>query len=285
MTIVPAGPDGTIDFRNASATTSVDLLADVEGYFTSGPAAAGGTTFTPLAPARILDTRTPTGGHQGLVAGGTAVAVQVSGASGIPAGISAVAVNITAQAEAASGWLEYYPDGTPRPGTAEIQFHSGTVIAGMAIVPVAANGKIDIYNGSPGTANIIADVSGYFTAGTGGLKYHAIGATRITDTRQHPGTVASGGTLAVAQGATVAAASPVLALNITAVSTGTPGYLIAYAAGTARPDPASTLNYADSGYTPDLAITQAGGGTVTIYNAGSGPVHVVADCFGYFSSG
>jgi hypothetical protein len=35
----------------------------------------------------------------------------------------------------------------------------------MVVAPVGAGGKVALFNGSPGTVQLIADVSGYFRAG------------------------------------------------------------------------------------------------------------------------
>lgn len=51
------------------ANTAVNLVVDVQGYFTSGSATAAGG-FVPVAPSRIADTSTGTGVVQGMVAGG-----------------------------------------------------------------------------------------------------------------------------------------------------------------------------------------------------------------------
>ena len=53
-------------------------------------------TYTPLTPARILDTRNGNGGLPGTVGPGATVDVQVTGRGGVPAsGVSAIAMNVT----------------------------------------------------------------------------------------------------------------------------------------------------------------------------------------------
>jgi hypothetical protein len=284
LVIVPVGADGYIDLFNASGGTT-QLIADVSGYFTSDASAAGDTTYAPMpSPTRVLDTRNGTGAPKAKIGEGGSVALQIGGANGIPLGVSAVAINITATNETSSGYLTAFADGTSRPIASNLQFNPRTV-AVMAIVPVGADGKIDIWEGgSTGTIDMVGDVSGYFTAGTSGEKYHTIGATRMIDTRQGSQPVPAHGTLTVAQGNTVIALGPTLVINVTAVAPTTLGDLTVYPDGTGIPN-ASSVNFAAGEAIPNLALATTGGGTADIYNDSSGTVHVVVDCLGYFSTG
>ncbi|HVB41822.1 MAG TPA: DNRLRE domain-containing protein [Streptosporangiaceae bacterium] len=282
LVILPVGADGKIDLYNASGGTT-QLIVDISGYFTSDAAAAGDTTYTPMTPTRVLDTRNGTGAPKAKLAAGGTLTLQIGGANGIPAGVSAVAVNLTAVNDSGAGFLIDYADGTTQPGVSGLQFNTQT-IAGMAIVPVGADGKIDLHAGGTGSTDVIGDVAGYFTTGTAGEKYHAIGATRMIDTRQDSKPVPSDGTLAVAQGSTVAAVNPTLVLNVTVVDGTSSGYLTIYPDGTSKPS-TSNMDYAAAEVVANLALAATGGGTADIYNASSGTVQVVVDCLGYFSTG
>ena len=119
----------------------------------------------PLPPARILDTRTGQGAAGPVPASGS-VSVQVTARGGVPAtGVSAVAVNVTVTAPAAAGYVTVWPSGTPRQTTSNLNFQAGQNIPNLVIVPVGADGKIQLYNGSPGTVQLIADVAGYVLGG------------------------------------------------------------------------------------------------------------------------
>jgi hypothetical protein len=282
LVIVPVGANGYIDLYHTNGP--VQLIADVSGFFTSDATKTGDTTFTPMAPTRVLDTRNGTGAPQAKIGEAGSVSLQIGGANGIPTGISAVAINITAVNETSSGYLTDYADGTSRPATSNLSF-STQPVAEMAVVPVGADGKIDIWEGgSTGTIDVVGDVSGYFTVGTTGEAYHAISATRMIDTRQNGQPVPSDGTLAVAQGNAVIAANPTLELNITAVGGTTSGFLSAYPDGTGVPN-ASSVNYTAGEVIPNVALASTGAGTADIYNHSSGTVQVVVDCYGYFSTG
>jgi hypothetical protein len=282
LVIVPVGANGEIEiYNNSSGTTQ--LVGDVFGYFTSDASAAGDTTYTPITPTRILDTRNGTGAPKAELGSGGTLALQVGGANGIPSGIAAVAINITAVGEAGTGTLTDYADGTTKPPVSNLQY--GTeAISELAIVPVGSDGKIDIYNAGHST-DVVGDVLGYFTAGTGGQTYHAIAATRLIDTRKTKA-VAADGTLAITPGATVVAPSPTLMLNITALdaSAAKGGFLVVHAAGTSVPG-ISNVDYNQDETIANLAFGATSGGTTDIYNSSSGTIDVVVDCFGYFSAG
>ena len=51
--IVPVGPDGAIDLAK-QGPGSVDLIADVAGYFSSSAA----SVYVPVTPVRLIDSRT-----------------------------------------------------------------------------------------------------------------------------------------------------------------------------------------------------------------------------------
>ncbi|MDR1999703.1 MAG: hypothetical protein LBQ06_07170, partial [Frankiaceae bacterium] len=59
LVVAPVGANGKVDLRNGSGG-SVQLVADVFGYFVAGAASAPGG-FHSLAPARVLDTRVGVG--------------------------------------------------------------------------------------------------------------------------------------------------------------------------------------------------------------------------------
>jgi len=280
--IVAPGPDGQVAFFNSSSGFT-DVLVDISGYFTADPTAAGATTFTPMTPTRILNTISGQGAPKAQVAGGNAIAVQVGGVNGIPSGIAAVAIDAESLGAAASGYLEYYADGTTRPTASGLQYHPDGTYAGTAIVPVAANGKIDIF--TSGTTNIVADVEGYFTPGTSGEKFHTIGGVRLMDSRQHGGPLANGGALPVSAGTSVVAQDPALVANYVAIGGAAGGWMDVYAHGTTR-GTGSIVDYQASQVIDSLAISSSSAGTVDVYNSGGGgTTQVVVDCSGYFSAG
>jgi hypothetical protein len=284
MAIVPVGADGDIDLYNAS-TGTVQLLADVSGYFTSDPGASGDTSYTPVTPVRILDTRNGTGAPEKPLAGGSTLALLVAGANGIPSGISAVVINVTAVNETGGGWLAEWADGTTRPSPwSDVQFGTTSAVSGLAIVPVGTDGKIDIASnlGTSDHVDVVGDVVGYFSAGTTGEAYRAISLTRILDTRS-TSPIASSGTLSVSPGRTVVAPTPTMIVTETAVAADG-GNFITYPSNVARTG-TSSVNFATGATTANLDLASTGGGAFDIYNESDGANNVVLDCQGYLSAG
>ena len=160
MMIVPVGTGGKVSIYNSVG--SIQILADVEGYFTTN--ASGGSFYVPITQNRIMDTRSGLGGSTTLQAA-RSVPLTISGTPGVPAaGVTAAAVTLTAVGASSASWLELYPDGTTRPSpAASLNYPVSVAVSNMVIVPVASDGKIQVYNAG-GTVNAIVDVLGYFTA-------------------------------------------------------------------------------------------------------------------------
>jgi hypothetical protein len=60
-----------------------------------------------------------------------------------------------------AGYISVYPDGHSRPKTSYLNFDAGDTVPNLVVAPVAANGKVDFYSGLAGTAQILADLSGW----------------------------------------------------------------------------------------------------------------------------
>ncbi|MCU1549298.1 MAG: hypothetical protein JWO29_2249 [Arthrobacter sp.] len=155
LVVVPLGPDLKVTLSNTSSG-SVQLVADVSGYFIGTATTPGG--FGKLAPTRFLDTRT----SSGPVAGGGTVSFPVAGLHGVPAQVAGVWANITATETRSDGFLTGFASGALKPGTPNVIYGwTRTTVPNLAYLPVGADGKISIANTSSGSAQIIADVSGY----------------------------------------------------------------------------------------------------------------------------
>src|SRR5712691_7225737 len=106
--LVSVGLSSGGDVTIFNSLGSADAVVDLEGYFA---APSGGSTagqFTPVAPARITDTRAGSGQPNAgsTLAAGTTLPVQVTGLGGIPStGVSAVVLNVTAVNQTSSGYF------------------------------------------------------------------------------------------------------------------------------------------------------------------------------------
>jgi hypothetical protein len=125
------------------------------------------TSFVPLPPTRILDTRPApanTGGITGPVGPGATISFQVTGVGGVPANATAVMLNMTADGTTAGSFLTVFPAGTPLPTASNLNWSAGATIPNLVTVKLGTGGKVNVYNFT-GTTHVIADVAGYYVPG------------------------------------------------------------------------------------------------------------------------
>ncbi|MFG2588595.1 peptidoglycan recognition protein [Streptomyces sp. NPDC048438] len=282
LVIVPV-VNGKVSFYNRSGT--LDLIADITGYFTS---VGEGSTHVNLGPERVMDTREGLGVAKAPVGADSVVTLQVAGVNGVPAeGVTAVVLNVTAtNVTAPTSYVSVYPDGTTRTAASNLNLVKGQTAPNLVIVPVV-NGKVSFYNRS-GSLDLIADITGYFTSGDEGASHINLGPKRVMDTREGLGVAKapvgadSVVTLQVA-GVNGVPAEGVTAvvLNVTATNVTAPtSYVSVYPDGTTR-TAASNLNLVKGQTAPNLVIVPVVNGKVSFYNR-SGSLDLIADITGYF---
>ena len=295
LVVVPVGANGKVDFFNGSPGTT-QLLVDISGYFTgsvSTPTDPG--AFVSVAPSRLLDTRDAGGGIPAAAPLAT-TAFQAANAGGVPANATEVLLNVTAADPSQGGYITAFGDGAPRPASSNLNFSAGQTVPNLVLVPIGSNGKVALFNGSPGTTQLLADVFGYFVPGApvavGALQ--ALAPARMLDTRSGEGTadfisdapppVAGLGVQAVQiEGRSGVPASGVAAvvLNVTVTGPVTNGYITAYADQTTRPV-VSNLNFIADQTVPNLVIAPVGAnGVVDLFNGSPQPVNLLVDVAGY----
>jgi hypothetical protein len=251
--------------------------------------------FTSLAPARLLDTRTGIGSIAGAVGPGGTVHLQVASRGGVPNSLlSAVVLNVTVTEPTAPGFVRVYADGATMPDSSNLNYVAGQTVPNLVITPVSPDGKVALYNGSPGTVQLIADVSGYYNFGAPTVPgtFGALAPARLLDTRSGigagTGAVAPGGTVhlqVLGRGGVPATGVSAVALNVTATEPTSSGFVRVYGDGGPVPD-ASSLNYVPGQTVPNLVIAPVGAnGMVALQSASPGTVQLVADASGYFLSG
>jgi len=153
LVTVAVGAGNRVTLFNASG--SIDLLADLSGYFT----ADAGAGFTAVSPVRVLDTRTGVGAPVAKVGAGGTVSVTVPG---LPVGVTAVTMNVTATNPTATSWVSVYAGGTSRPGASNLNVVAGQTVANLVTVAVGAGNRVTLFNAS-GSIDLLADLSGYYT--------------------------------------------------------------------------------------------------------------------------
>ncbi|WP_441250945.1 hypothetical protein [Kitasatospora sp. McL0602] len=284
LVTVPVGADGKVTLYNGSSGTS-QFVADVLGYYGQ---LLPGSAFTPVGPQRVLDTRIGLGrpGNQ-PVGAGQSVVLKVAGAGGVPAaGASAVALNVTVTDTRGPGYLTAWPSGSARPVASNLNWVAGQTVPNMVVVPIGPDGTVSLYNGSPGTSQLVADVAGYYAGGSGGSLYRSAGPVRVMDTRlgqgAPAGAVPSHGTVVLDLNGTAGSAKPkAVVLNVTVTGPTDWGYLTAWPSGGSRPT-ASNLNWVKGQTIANQVVVPVGAdGRVAFYNGGAGSVQVVIDRIGF----
>ena len=263
------------------------------------PAALGEpSTFVSVTPARIVDTRIALGGVQGPIPSEATVDFQVIGTRIVPDGATSVVFNVTAVDPDSSGYFTVFPTGAARPDASNLNFVAGKTVPNLVIARIGTGGKVSVYNFG-GRADVIFDVTGYFTSGTGAARFYGTALKRYMDTRSMLrivggiggiGPVGGGQVLTVLLGNTPAAQLHMSAVlvNVTATRTSANGYLSVFPAGETLP-PSSNLNF-KAGQTVANAVivklgtTSAGFPAINIFNA-FGTTDVIVDIIGVFDDG
>ncbi|MFD6226918.1 PKD domain-containing protein [Streptomyces sp. NPDC060232] len=293
LVIVPVGKNGYVELANRGPQ-SVDLIADVTGYFTRTE--AGG--YTPVTPVRFVDTREGLGTTRGQLPGQKTFGTRISGLRGVPEGVTAVALNVTVTNPKEAGHLSVFPSGGSVPITSNVNFTAGQTIANAVIVPVGSDGSINVRNGAWAGTDVIVDVVGFYSRDSKAA-YMPIKSVRLLDTRDPRwphGPMQGRGYVWQA----LSAGEPGIAgyvLNTTVTNTAGTGFL------SVAPDPntrdqyrdgkqvfparptASTLNWTAGKTVPNLVQAGAGNnGIVDYWNQGWDNTDLVVDIFGYYET-
>ena len=284
LAMVPVGAGGDLTFYNAQG--HADVVVDLQGYFVASDGAGG--DYVPLTPQRITDTRAGSGyadADQTLGANST-LDIQVAGEGGVPAkGVSAALLNVTVTDTTASSFLSVNPEAESNPATSSLNWGAGVTVANRVVVPLSASGQITVFN-ALGRADVVVDVSGYFTAGTSSAAaaslFYPISPTRVLDTRvdgnQLEGSSFLGEQFAGVDG--VSGQATAIVANLTSTDTSEASYF------TLSPQEAvpttSDLNWLPGVTVANLDIAALNSaGDVYLYNP-EGRADAVIDVFGYF---
>jgi flagellar basal body rod protein FlgF len=220
--------------------------------------------------------------------------VSVTGANAIPAGATAAVLNVTAVNPAGPGFLSVYPEGNARPLASNVNY-VGKAVANRVVVPLSTTGgslgQITVYSSQ--SADVVVDVSGYFSAAGGtGSQFNAEAAPlRICDTRsQSPSNVCTGKsigqggtlTLNVAGLAGVPGNATAVVVNLTGVTPPEGTFLTVFPGP--RLPPTSDLNLSTGDVRANLVVAKlSSNGTISIAN-GDATTNVVVDVLGWYAT-
>lgn len=277
---VPLADDGSLC---VTASTDVDLIIDVNGYYADSD---GGGRFASVAPARLMDTRTGLGGAGRLIAG-TVTPLVVTGRAGVPTSATMAVLNVTSVSPDADGYVTVYPCDGPVPVVSSLNPSPGAARPNIVITPVAADGSVCVFTVTD--VDIVVDITGYVN-GTGSNTFTTATPFRLSDTRSTQVELLSGTsgglhrgetmTIQVAGHGGIAEDAKAISANITAVGGDVPGYLTVWPCGP-RPN-TSTVNFASGSAVANGAqVPLSADGSICVY--ANTNVQVIVDVNGWWS--
>ena len=270
----------TIELATGTARfvgTLGDGMTDVIDVAFVAKFAAGGSQFTPVAPTRLLDTRSGA-----KPAANSTTDLMVAGMAGVPANATAIVLNTTATKATAAGYITVFPTGEMRPVASNLNLMMGQTQANLVTVKIGTGGSVSMYTEKG--AHMIVDVLGYYAPATGTAgRFTPLTPARLIDTRDTT-KVAAGGSVDVpvlGQGGVPASGVSAVVVTVVATNATAPGFVTVHASGTTRPA-TSNLNPARvNGKASNLAVVPVGmDGAITVFSeAGS---HIVVDVVGWY---
>jgi hypothetical protein len=265
----------------------------------SGQTTTAGLAFYPLAPCRMVDTRSVGGsGETGafgppFLAGGVTRSFPIPASfCNAPATAQAYSLNIGVVPHGPLGFLTAWPAGPALPLAATLGSPNGLLVANAALVPAGTDSAISLYPSDD--TDVIIDVNGYYAPPNlpQALAFYPIAPCRVADTRQGSGFLGNFGEPFLSAGVTRTLPMPTSAcslpdtaqaysLNIGVLPHGPLGFLTAWPAGATLPTVA-TLGSANGLSVANAAIVPAGtAGAINLY--ASNDTDVIVDANGYFA--
>jgi hypothetical protein len=286
VVIIPRSPLTTGEYgvdliRPGQITLSWSFSAVQDAPTKPSTALAG--RYNPMVPLRALDTRAGIGASRRKVGAGEIVHLALGGDI-VPTGTAAVTLNVTVTEPDGPGYVTVFPCGSAPPLASNLNYDAGATIANLTTVALDANGAVCLY--TMAGAHLIADVDGYYPAGTA---FHGTAPVRLLDTRSGvgapAGAVPPGGVVELSVLGRPELALPgdtsAVALNVTATDADGPGFVTAWPCGEPMPH-ASNLNVTAGRSVANLVMVKVGaGGKVCLSSMGA--VDLVADVQGWFT--
>jgi hypothetical protein len=300
--LVDAGCDRFLVFGGAQVYDSANFgessLVDRQGLPTSWAAAtlegSGRSSFTPVGPLRLLETRPGLPTVDGIAAGvgvrpgGTTTALLVAGRAGVRKGARTAALNVTVTNAAAPGFVTVYPCDQPLPLAAQVTFLARTDVATGVVTKLAADGSVCLF--SPVDTDLVVDLDGYYPDGA---SFTTLQPARLLETRTDlalstvDGAFLAGGPRPAASvlelqvggrgGVPSDATEAVLAVTVTRPVAG--GYVSVYPCAGGQPT-SSTVNHSAGATVTNTVVAALGAdGKVCVFTLA--PADLVIDVNGY----
>ncbi|MGB8857732.1 MAG: SpoIID/LytB domain-containing protein [Ilumatobacteraceae bacterium] len=263
---------------NVRGSTPIDPCAGrnappVNGALATQPPAR----YRPIAPTRLIDTRTGVGSPAQPVTGGCTLVVD----PGLDPSVTAVAVNLTTVSPAAAGYLTAYPCGVERPVTSVVQAITSRAVAGATVVPLGADGTFCIYTYA--TTDVLVDLFGSYQPSVG-EKFEPVSPARVYDSRASGRRIAAGSVVTIPiAGATAPAGATGVALSVQAIDPTGAGFVTVFPCSSAVPI-VSSLNVVPAGNIANhVEVALSAAGTVCAFVSTS--THLIVDLSGWYGAG
>jgi hypothetical protein len=241
------------------------------------PPAPGASTFTPVTPVRLVDTRNGIGAP-GRVGPGRQVVLRVADDVTVPANATAAVLNVTAVNPSAAGFVTVYPCSVGVPDTSTLNYVAGQTVANTTIAALSGAGQLCVWTFAE--THILVDITGWLGP-SGTSRLTPIGPMRVVDTRSGLGgrRLAAGATMTVDLNGKVPPGSTAVALNVTGVTASTAGFMTVFPCSGAVPN-TSTVNYVAGEARPNNTIVGLTDGRVCIFTDAA--TEVLVDLLGAY---
>jgi Fibronectin type III domain len=251
-----------------------------------------GDTYHPIQTVRLLDTRYGNGLSGKLIAGQPAT-FQVAGRTRVPLGATAVTADATVVNATSAGSIYIGASPVADPPTSSMTFNRCDTTGYGVTVSLSPTGTLSLTYIAPiGTADLVIDVTGYFTADTAGDTYHALKSpARLLDTRYGNGLSSklkanAPRTFAVVGRGGVPTNAKAVTGNLTVVNSTHSGAVYLGPDAILKPS-SSTINFARKQIRGNsLTVALSGKGTVsaTFMAANGNTTDLVFDVTGYYTA-
>jgi sugar lactone lactonase YvrE len=253
---------------------------------------SGASRFVPVAPTRLMDTRSGFKTRSGSVAAGSSVELAVAGIGVVPPTATAVVLNVTATNAAAAGFVQVLPTGRAAFGSSSsLNINkAGETVPNLVIAPIGNGGDVTFYSQS-GT-DLVVDLFGFYEpidVDVRGGRFVGTAPTRVLDTRRDVDHKPAAGESLDLQisgvGPVPAQGVSAVVLNVTITEPSAPGFVQVIPTGGATPLGASSnLNAVAAGQTAaNLVFVPLGtDGKITFFTQSG--TQLVADVMGYVTS-
>ncbi len=165
--VVGVGEGGSVSIRSSVGT--VHVLVDLAGWYVP---TTDGSTFHPVAPVRLLDSRQATpdprfpagtpGAPPFRLGAGETYDLPVAGVRGVPAMATAAVLNVTGVAPSSGSDVRVYPAGDGSvPGSSNLNVVRGQTTANAVVVRIGRDGRVRLRNTS-GALDLVVDLAAWF---------------------------------------------------------------------------------------------------------------------------